>query len=171
MAKGFSPRESILLRLIWESLSVYSQKVGDLSQNTLYNVSKFPLPQTANYCTSPYNEKIVECGKNTTKSKQSNCNKCHLSSPILVKGIVFKLTIKFWMCQNERLHPNNYLQVLQNNYKHTGYDNKHKINMAISFIDMHWINLYPELSFLPHLYLCQHLTVLQKSCKMAKFLK
>jgi hypothetical protein len=32
-------------------------------------------------------------------------------------------------------------------------------------------NLYPELSFLPHLYLCQRLTVLQESCEMAKFLQ
>jgi hypothetical protein len=32
-------------------------------------------------------------------------------------------------------------------------------------------NLYPELSFVPHEYLCQRLAVLQESCKMAKFLK
>jgi hypothetical protein len=27
------------------------------------------------------------------------------------------------------------------------------------------VNLYPDLSFVPHLYLCQRLAVLQESCK------
>jgi hypothetical protein len=38
---------------------------------------------------------------------------------------------KMW--QNERLQQDNYLQVQQNDYKHTGYDNNYKINLAISY--------------------------------------
>jgi hypothetical protein len=35
------------------------------------------------------------------------------------------------MCQKS-------LQLLQNDYKHTGYDNDYKINLAISLI-IHWL--------------------------------
>jgi hypothetical protein len=37
------------------------------------------------------------------------------------------------MWQNERLQLKRCLQVLWNDYKHTGYDNNYKINLAISF--------------------------------------
>jgi hypothetical protein len=38
------------------------------------------------------------------------------------------------MWQNERLQRKKSLIVLQNDYKHTGYDNDYKINLAISLI-------------------------------------
>jgi hypothetical protein len=54
----------------------------------------------------------------------------------IFKGIVSKLTIKFWMCQKcgkMKNYNNRKIQVLQNDYKHTGYDNNYHINLDVSF--------------------------------------
>jgi hypothetical protein len=63
-----------------------------------------------------------------------------------LKGMLSKLTMKFWMCQKcckmkdynqkkkkKKKERKTYLQVLKNDYKHTGYDNNYKINLAMSF--------------------------------------
>jgi hypothetical protein len=39
---------------------------------------------------------------------------------------------KMW--QNERLHKKDYLQLLQNDYEYTRYDNNYKMNLAIFFL-------------------------------------
>jgi hypothetical protein len=53
---------------------------------------------------------------------------------VYFQGIVSKLTIKFWMCKKcckIKGGQKNYLKVLQNDYKHTEYDNNYKMNLAI----------------------------------------
>jgi hypothetical protein len=46
---------------------------------------------------------------------------------------VYKLTIKILDVPKWKITTKQWLQVLYNDYKHTGYDNNYKINLAISF--------------------------------------
>jgi hypothetical protein len=98
-----------------------------------------------------YNNEYIGCNKTCSKFSPT-CSNCFVTLAHVIyllpqrskfiimltclKGIVSKLTIKFWMCQKVakwKITTKIYLQILQNDYKHTGYDNDYKIDKAISF--------------------------------------
>jgi hypothetical protein len=85
---------------VWESMSVYLQKVDGLSPNTLYNVSGFSLPLIKTDC-----HDIVEYGeKNTNKRTPDLPDIVHVHLTDLKLSYTTNSYTKYWLLGNFSNH-------------------------------------------------------------------